>query len=74
MDGREALAVLKNDPASRTIPVVVLTTSAAPDGVAARYQLHANAYACEPQELGAFLVVVQSIDDFYRGRVQIPEY
>ncbi len=54
MDGREAPGIIKADPALRSIPVVVLTTSNAPDDVTASYHLHANAYICKPQDLDAF--------------------
>ncbi|WP_018503855.1 response regulator [Parafrankia discariae] len=71
MDGREALAAIKADPALRGIPVVVLTTSDAPSDVASSYDLHANAYVCKPQDLDAFLRAVQSIDDFYLDLVRL---
>lgn len=65
MDGRETLSAIKSDPDLRTIPVVVLTTSDAPDDVEATYELHANAYVCKPSDLDAFLGAVQAIDDFF---------
>jgi CheY-like chemotaxis protein len=74
MDGRETLAAIKTDAALRTIPVVVLTTSDAPDDVASSYDLHANAYVCKPSDLDAFLGAVQSIDDFYLGLVKLSQH
>ncbi len=65
MNGREVLAVLKNDPALTTVPVVVLTTSAAPDDVTHAYQEHANAYVTKPVNLDDFIQAVQSIDAFF---------
>ncbi|WP_373693926.1 response regulator [Parafrankia sp. BMG5.11] len=73
MDGCETLGVLKADPVLRSIPVVVLTTSNAPDDVTASYQLHANAYVCKPQDLDAFLHTVHSIDDFYLDLAQLAQ-
>ncbi|ONH28874.1 response regulator [Pseudofrankia asymbiotica] len=65
MDGRETLSAIKGDPELRSIPAVVLTTSDAPDDVAAIYELHANAYVCKPRELDDFLGAVHAIDDFF---------
>ncbi|WP_079032285.1 response regulator [Streptomyces specialis] len=65
MNGRELLAVLKEEEALKMIPVVVLTTSAAPDDVAAAYRRHANAYVSKPVNLDDFTRAVHSIDAFY---------
>ncbi|MGW1725859.1 response regulator [Streptomyces sp. NPDC002306] len=65
MNGREFLAIVKDDEQLRTIPVVVLTTSAAPDDVSGAYQQHANAYVTKPVNLDQFEDAVRSIDAFY---------
>ncbi|MFJ3233951.1 response regulator [Streptomyces sp. NPDC086787] len=65
MNGREFLAVVKDDADLRTIPVVVLTTSAAPDDVSGAYRHHANAYVTKPVNLEEFEAAVRSIDAFY---------
>ncbi|MFB7336208.1 response regulator [Streptomyces adustus] len=65
MNGREFLAIVKADADLRTIPVVVLTTSAAPDDVSGAYEHHANAYVTKPVNLDEFEEAVRSIDAFY---------
>ncbi|MGY0066912.1 response regulator [Streptomyces sp. QTS137] len=65
MNGRDLLKVLKNDDDLQTIPVVVLTTSTAPDDVTGAYSSHANAYVTKPVNLEEFEQAVQSIDAFY---------
>ncbi|MEV6028883.1 response regulator [Streptomyces sp. NPDC052036] len=65
MNGRELLAVIKEDEDLRTIPVVVLTTSSAPEDVTGAYRKHANAYVTKPVNLDDFERAVQSIDAFY---------
>ncbi|WP_330173505.1 response regulator [Streptomyces sp. NBC_01498] len=65
MNGRELLAALKNDTDLGSIPVVVLTTSAAPDDIAGAYRQHANAYVAKPINLTEFIEAVQGIDDFF---------
>lgn len=65
MNGRELLNVLKNDPDLSSIPIVVLTTSAAPDDIDDAYRQHANAYVTKPVNLDDFIETVQSIDSFF---------
>jgi CheY-like chemotaxis protein len=72
MDGREVLSEMKNDPALRTIPVVVLTTSDAEEDVVASYSLYANAYVTKPVDFERFIEVVRQIDDFFISVVRLP--
>jgi CheY-like chemotaxis protein len=70
--GHEVLADLKADPALRRIPVAVLTTSSAEADVLASYDLGANCFLTKPVDVGQFLKVVQSIEDFWFGVVRLP--
>ena len=65
MNGNELLAILKQDPDLVTIPVVILTTSQEPDGIADAYRKHANAYVTKPVGLDAFTRAVRSLDSFF---------
>jgi CheY-like chemotaxis protein len=71
-DGREVLAVIKNDADLKHIPVVVLTTSEAEEDVLKSYSLHANCYVTKPVDLEKFIQVVQSIDRFWLTVVTLP--
>ena len=71
-DGREVLSEIKQDPALRSIPVVILTTSKAEEDVLKSYHLHANCYVTKPVDLEKFIVVVQSIDRFWLTVVTLP--
>ncbi|MFI5959299.1 response regulator [Cryptosporangium sp. NPDC051539] len=72
MDGREVLAAVKGDDALRSIPVVVLTTSALDEDVLRSYQLHANAFVTKPVDLDQFTSIVQQIESFYGRTVRLP--
>ncbi|MGW0804285.1 response regulator [Nonomuraea sp. NPDC002799] len=72
MSGLEVLEEVKADPALRTIPVVVLTTSEAEEDILHSYRLHANAYVSKPVDFAAFIRVVQQIDDFFVTVVKLP--
>lgn len=70
--GHEVLADLKADPDLRRIPVAVLTTSSAERDIIESYDLGANCYLSKPVDVGQFLKVVQSIEDFWFGVVRLP--
>lgn len=65
MDGRQVLAAIKNDPAFRSIPVVVLTTSAAERDVAYCYDLHVNSYISKPLDFSRFVEVIRGIGHYW---------
>lgn len=71
-DGREVLAVIKNDDNLRRIPVVVLTTSKATQDVLKMYDLNANCYITKPVDFTQFAAVVMSIEHFWFSVVTLP--
>jgi two-component system response regulator len=71
-DGREVLTEMKADPKLRQIPVVILTTSQAEEDIIRSYDLHANCYISKPVDLQALAKIVQTIDQFWFGVVQLP--
>ena len=71
-DGREVLEEIKESPTLKSIPVVVLTTSASDADVLRSYKLHANCYITKPVGLDGFLEVVKSIDNFWLTVVKLP--
>jgi len=70
--GQEVLAEIKQDPQLRRIPVVILTTSAAEQDIVRAYDLHANAYVTKPVDLDQFILIVNSIEDFWLTIVKLP--
>ena len=72
VDGREVLQIVKSDPALRTIPIVVVTTSEADSDIQNSYGLGANCYVTKPVGLDQFLKVVHSIEDFWMTVVKLP--
>lgn len=65
MNGRELLDILKRDDKLKMIPVVVLTTSGAPEDVSSAYERYANAYVTKPVNLDDFIRTVRTIDTFF---------
>jgi CheY-like chemotaxis protein len=73
-DGRQVLEEIKTDPALRSIPVVVLTTSKAEEDILRSYDLHANAYVTKPVDFARFIEVVRQIDEFFVTVVKLPSH
>lgn len=73
LDGREVLALIKKDRALKTIPTVVLTTSTAEADILTSYQLQANCYLTKPAHLDDFESLVAKINEFWLGRVKLPQ-
>ena len=71
-DGRQVLEEIKESPTLKSIPVVILTTSASEADILRSYLLHANCYITKPVDLNGFLNVVKSIDNFWLSVVKLP--
>ena len=71
-DGRRALARLKSDPILRSIPVVVLSGSAAPEDVRLAYEIGANAFLRKPLEFERFVRALRATHAFWFGSVELP--
>ncbi len=71
MSGSEVLAEIKADPRLKRIPVVVLTSSRADSDVMGTLNLHANCYIAKPVGLESLLGIVEAIDHFWLGIVQL---
>jgi CheY-like chemotaxis protein len=67
-DGREALREIKSDPELRRIPVVVQTTSRAPQDIVGSYDSGANAFMTKP---ATFDGLRESLTAFERYWVEI---
>jgi CheY-like chemotaxis protein len=72
VSGREVLSVVKGDPLLRSIPVVILTSSEAPEDVGRAYELQANCYVRKPVGFTEFGEALRSIDHFWLTVVTLP--
>ena len=73
LDGREVLALIKQDDSLKMIPTVILTTSEAEADIVKSYQLQANCYLSKPVQLDAFEALVKSINDFWITKARLPQ-
>jgi len=70
--GQEVLAEIKEDDELKSIPVIVLTTSAANEDIARSYNLHANCYITKPMDIQYFIKIIDCINDFWCKTVKLP--
>jgi two-component system response regulator len=61
VDGREVLQAIRDNPLTRSLPVVVMTTSAEPFDVEASYALGVNSYIQKPVDFERFVWAVKQV-------------
>jgi CheY-like chemotaxis protein len=72
MDGREALAEIKQDPELRSIPVVILTTSKAEEDVIRSYDLGVNSFITKPVTFLGLVEVMKVFSRYWMEIVDLP--
>ncbi len=65
VDGLEVLRQIKLDPRTRSIPVVIMTTSREDRDIAEGYRLGANSYIVKPIDFRHFVHVVKSLSAYW---------
>lgn len=72
VDGLEVLRQVKSDPALKTIPIVVLTSSRQEQDIVESYNLGVNAYVVKPVAFDKFVEVVRQIGLFWVLMNEVP--
>lgn len=72
LDGREALKAIKEDPALRDIPVVVLTTSRLDEDVAKSYKLGVNSFITKPVTFSGLVEAMNVLGKYWLEIVELP--
>jgi len=65
IDGMEVLKRIKNDPRTKTIPVVMLTSSREQRDVLESYNLGVNSYIVKPVEFDSFMAAVRELGMYW---------
>lgn len=73
VDGLEVLELMRADPRTKVVPVVVLTSSREDPDVARSYELGANSYIVKPIEFEEFIKVVSSLGLYWLLLNQPPQ-
>jgi len=72
LDGRRVLAIAKQDPELKKIPIVVLTTSGDDRDVTQCYELGASTYIQKPVDFDGLVRAVARIKDYWFGIALLP--
>lgn len=72
-DGREALQEIKQDPALRSIPVIVMTTSSAEADVLQSYDMGAAGYITKPITFDGLVKAMNLLGQYWIGFVELPQ-
>jgi two-component system response regulator len=72
VDGLEVLRRLKGNPATRTIPIVMLTSSNEQRDVVESYQLGVNSYIVKPVNFEQFAHTVRDLGFYWMLHNQLP--
>jgi CheY-like chemotaxis protein len=73
IDGRQALAIIKEDSELRRIPVVVLTTSKAEEDILRSYNLGVNSFIVKPVTFESLVQLIRVLTQYWFSIVRLPD-
>lgn len=73
-NGHEVLKSIKENPELRSIPVIMLTSSAAESDIMRSYKNRANCYITKPVEIEDFIKAIAEIKEFWIHIVKLPRH
>ncbi len=73
MGGREALGQIKTNPELRSIPIVVLTTTAGEAEILRSYELGANSFITKPVTFAGLVEVMRDLGRYWLEIVELPD-
>lgn len=72
-NGHEVLKRIKEDPALKKIPVIMLTTSSNRKDIHLAYENHSNSYITKPLDIDEFLKAILKIEEFWLQLTKLPD-
>ncbi len=73
LSGREVVTTMRADPALQHFPVVILTSSSAPQDISTLYRIPVNCFITKPFDIERFFTVVRTMVEFWLGVATLPE-
>ena len=74
MSGHEVLEYIRHSAHSRSLPVVIFTSSSNPKEVASCYRSGANSYFIKPFDLGKMTSLMEMLIRYWLQDAQLPAY
>lgn len=72
LNGLEVLKRIKENESTKSIPVIMLTTSSSQNDVGTAYKNYANCYIVKPDDAIGLVNTIKSIDDFWFKLSELP--
>ena len=72
LDGRDVLKMIKSDPTTKKLPIVVMTSSQDQADIDRCYEAGANSYVVKPVNLDGFLAAIARLKDYWFKIVVLP--
>ena len=73
LSGLEVLKIIREDPLSKHIPIVMLTTSTDENDLVSSYDNGANSFICKPVDFKEFIAAVSQVGIYWLAINQIPK-
>jgi len=73
IDGRQVLREIRGDESLKSMPVIVMTTSADERDIEAVYALGGNSYVVKPVDLDQFFAVVECMQQYWFRVASLPQ-
>lgn len=67
LDGRKCLQKIKQNPLWADLPVLIFSTSDAPDDIRRSYELNANSYICKPDDPNTLDKILSAVYRYWFG-------
>lgn len=72
LDGREVLHTLRANKFWNSIPIIIFSTSNAPDDIRSAYQLGANSYIVKPSSYEGLKEIILNVQKFWLNTAALP--
>lgn len=72
MDGFQILSTIRDDQHLQRLPVIILTSSKDEEDIARSYDAAANAYLTKPTDPCDYVLLAESIEEFWFNNAELP--